>query len=121
MYWDLTDGSSPVTWPSNWGWDNSSATLDDHKPVPLLGREISSETYFGCCFAERSSLSTLFKYVRKDATTQDELVEIVEADLLQRPAAAYAYLNANDTVALTWEQETTWGNNTEVQVWLRIE
>lgn len=128
--WDFTDGTSPLVWEASWGWDNSDSSLDDRKPAPLLGREFSNGQVFGRCYAERSgggNSCILLDYARLDPAHDDDLIPLVTADHLQRPAASYYFdpTNSADNVALTWEQETSWsagGNSyTAIQVWLRME
>jgi hypothetical protein len=121
--WNLTDGAFKVLWPVGWGWDNDA---DHRKPVPLLGREISLNVWFGRCYAEKSNGGDncdLQKYVRKDAQTTDQRFTVTTADQLQRPAAAYQYDSVHDNVALTWEQLTDWNGLAPfvVRVWLRME
>lgn len=89
--------------------------------MPLLGREVSTGKWFGRCYAECATNSELHKYVRVDANDEDRMFSIVIANQLQRPAAAYEYYDSYDNVALTWEQETTVGSSTPVQIWLRME
>jgi hypothetical protein len=120
--WDLTDGAQTLLWIPGWGWDNDA---DHRKPFPLLGRELSYQTWFGICFGEESnggSNCDLLKYIRKDSQFTDQRFTITTADELQRPAAAYHYDGVHDNVALTWEQATPLaGGGSAVRVWLRME